>query len=512
MISKTILAGFLVWGAFLLVLFCLRPKSRLHAVTMENYGKAEIGLSIIVMITLICICTLPMGLSPHWNGEKIPYLRQYERMAESILDGHLYIDYQDIDPVLLSMENPYNYEARQELGVSYYWDHAFYNGHYYMYFGVVPVFLLFLPYHIIFGTSLAAYHATQIFTAMFICGIFSVFHLLARLFFRKMTFSLYLTLSAAFSAISVWYAVEAPALYCTAITAGICMEIWSLFFFFRSVWGEAGERKSILFAFFGSLFGALAFGCRPPIAIANILVIPMLIVYLRGKKCSPRLIGQLLIAASPYLVVGALLMAYNYARFGSPFEFGQAYQLTITDQSNYGSILSRFDMGQIFSGIISYFLSYELPSWPFPYISFNGVLFNFPILFLAFFGIASKGARKEFKENHLGLLITVMAVTCVIIAVSDIFWAPTVRERYRMDVYWLMGLLCFIVIGFWFVSLSAKSAGLFSCLVSIWAFLTFCKSVWLYMIPFENNFTQYFPERLEKIRKIIMLGRGVGLI
>lgn len=46
--------------------------------------------------------------------------------------------------------DPYDVATRQRLladGVSpVYWDYAFYQGHWYSYFGVVPALLLFLPY------------------------------------------------------------------------------------------------------------------------------------------------------------------------------------------------------------------------------------------------------------------------------------------------------------------------------------------------------------------------------
>lgn len=45
-----------------------------------------------------------MSLSPVWNG-KIPGHRdQYERMAQSILHSHLYLEYEDVDPRLSEME------------------------------------------------------------------------------------------------------------------------------------------------------------------------------------------------------------------------------------------------------------------------------------------------------------------------------------------------------------------------------------------------------------------------
>lgn len=141
------------------------------------------------------------------------------------------------DPALLQMENPYDTNLRDSLGVIYHWDHAFYNGQYYMYFGVVPVFLLFLPYLILAGTSLTGYHATQIFVGFFIVGVFSVFYLLAKKFFEKMTMAMYISMAVAFSIMSVWYSVGMPALYCTAVTGGLCMEIWSFYFFTRCRFG-----------------------------------------------------------------------------------------------------------------------------------------------------------------------------------------------------------------------------------------------------------------------------------
>ena len=101
---------------------------------------------------------------------------------------------------------------------------------------------------------------------------------------------MYLFLASAFSIMGIWYSIDAPALYCTAITSGLCMEIWSLFFFIRAVWIEENEKRSVLYAFLGSLFGALAFGCRPSIALANLLVIPMLVEYIRKRGFCLRLL------------------------------------------------------------------------------------------------------------------------------------------------------------------------------------------------------------------------------
>ena len=44
-----------------------------------------------------------------------------------------------------------------------------------MYFGVVPAALVFAPFKLLFGVSLPAYHATQLFVALYVVGQFARF-------------------------------------------------------------------------------------------------------------------------------------------------------------------------------------------------------------------------------------------------------------------------------------------------------------------------------------------------
>ena len=128
-------------------------------------------IAYVVALITIVICVLPMDDLPLWNGEIPGHRNQYELMAEAILDGRIDFAYGD-ETELETLENPYDPNEREEAGVKYHWDHAYYDGHYYMYFGIVPVFLAFLPYRIITGTVLTTFRATQFFTAVIIAGIF----------------------------------------------------------------------------------------------------------------------------------------------------------------------------------------------------------------------------------------------------------------------------------------------------------------------------------------------------
>lgn len=432
----------------------LSKRTRIGRSAVENNSLTKAICSVLVAIATVAACVLPMDKLPIWNGESPAHRNQYELMAEAILDGRIDLAYGD-DYDLSQLENPYDPDARAEAGVYYHWDHAYYNGHYYMYFGIVPVFLVFLPYRIITGTALTTYHATQIFVAMSIVGIFVLFHLLSKLFFKNLSYGVYLSLSVAFSVMSVWYASAEPALYCTAITAAIMLEIWSLYFFIRGVWGEEKENRQILFAGIGVLLGALAFGCRPPIALANVLVLPMLIVFLKDRKFTSKLFGKLALAAMPYAVVGISLMIYNYVRFDSPFEFGQAYQLTVADQSNYSLSLDSETVVRIFNDTLNNFFGRKDIKASFPYLTASGVFFNFPILLMGI-GMCKTSVFKSMKQNKLLPLMIGLILAVLLINTIDIMWTPYLLERYRMDIYFLMGIGCFIAVGLWYNASTQK--------------------------------------------------------
>lgn len=456
-------------------------------------------ITLLVLAATICICVLPMDQLPIWNGQIPDHRNQYELMAEAILEGRIDFAYGDED-ALLGLENPYDPQQRQEAGVFYHWDHAYYDGHYYMYFGIVPVFLAFLPYRILTGTALTTYHATQLFAGAAIVGIFVLLHLMYKLFFKKMPYGIYLLLSAAFSVMSVWYSTAEPALYCTAITAAIALEVWSLYFFIRGVWGEQRENRQLLFAGIGAALGALVFGCRPPIALANIVVIPMLVVFLRQRKFSGRLLAKLILAALPYVIVAVGLMCYNYARFDDPFEFGQAYQLTVADQTRYSIRLNGRTLLRIFNNTIGNFFAVGSIQTNFPYLPTASVFFNFPILLLCF-GIFFPGISRQLRQHHLLPLVGGLLAAVLVITAMDILWTPYLLERYRMDIYFLMAIACFPVIGAWF-EITAQPHRRYLCVgLSVLSVMTLCCACLLCL----QVVSVYYPDKIAHLATTLHL-------
>ena len=497
----------IVWGYVCLAalpVYALRPGSYLHRATMERMTGLKWAVIVVVCAAVVISCVIPMGYLPIWNGQQPDHRNQYELTAEAFLDGRLYLTYGDEED-LVKLDNPYDPVERQEKNVRFHWDHAWYNGHYYMYFGVAPVLLVFLPFRVLTGRSLATYHATQLFAALSVIGIFILFAYLARRFFKRLPLSVFILLSTAFSVMSVWYAVAEPALYCTAISSAVAMEIWSILFFVLAVWGGWSENRSIALAALGALLGALTFACRPSIGLANVLVLPMLAVFLKGRKLSAKLLGKLCLAALPYALVAAGLMAYNYVRFDDPFEFGQAYQLTVADQSGYNLAVSGRELLRIVVDTADTFFHIAPVKKIFPYIAggglaYNGIFFNFPILLLGLVGLSPAVLKKARQEKLLPLMIGFVVAVLAVSAV-DILWSPYLLERYHMDVYFLMGIGCFISLGLWLDALGERGkTAAFA--VSALCLLALFSAYLLYV-----GFAYYYnPEKLTALRSALGLG------
>ena len=488
--------GLALWSSVIFLLYALRPSSSLH-VEISSITRREKIICLGAVTILIAVCVAPMAWNPHWTGELHRHHNQYQFLADAFLKGQLNLD-KAVDPRLLAMENPYDPKARESMDFNaddtWVWDHAFYKGKLYVYFGAVPALILFAPYQLIVGKPLAAYHATQIFAGLFILGLFALFWLLAKKFFPRMSFGVYLMSSVALSLVSIAYCTEAPALYCTASSSGLCMEVWSIYFFARAAWAEDSRRKFFAEIFLGAMLGALAFGCKPTVALANFLVLPLL----------PRLLSRddakkiFLVLCVPYLLTAAALMTYNFLRFDNPFEFGQAYQLTVADQHAYGKFSERFNLSAQVDGLLQNFFGVEnnLRGDKKPAGTLRYIIFWLPIFFL------TKNLRGALIKNKLVGIVLALIFTPILTTMFQIHWTPFLLERYRLEIYWLLALMTFLAIGF----LSESRKNFFNFGVCLLSVLTIFQCVDLFLVPNDLNFTAVCPDLRTKIFKALTLG------
>ena len=461
--SLEVFFGISFWVLVAGLLLCLQRCRKYSTVLLSEMQRRHWILLGCVLTVTVLVSTMAMGSSLRtWSGDAwrsteyvrnaMPVTSQGERhaggfpvpnyplLADAFLSGQVHIDY-PVDKRLLEIENPYDVKARRELRIPYLHDFALYNGKYYVYFGAVPALVLFMPYRLVTGEPLQTYHATQVFSAFSVMGIFVLFMLLARVFFRETPFALYLTASVALSLISVSFAITRGYQYSTAVLSGVCFMVWSIYFFLRAGWCERDARKRAVFLFFGSLCGALVFGCRPPIGMGNIALVPVLLHMkpVNGESVK-RHYARLAFALSPYAVIGSALMLYNYARFDSPFNFGVIFNLTHLDSTAY-----HFEFARIPKFFINYLCGFRNLKANFPFFQGNtGAFCNYPILLLVFL-VLGRGVYACLRKREIHLLTAALFIAPVLVIIVDILGSPWwVNERNRMDFYFLLCIVSFI--------------------------------------------------------------------
>ena len=120
--------------------------------------------------------------------------------------------------------------------------------------------------------------------------------------------------------------------------------------------------------FLGALSLAMSVACRPTQLFASLIIVPILLkIFIKNIKEKKDILKNILTVMIPYLIVGLLVMRYNYLRFGSPFEFGEKYQLTINNMKELALRLINIPTGLLCN-------LFGLPTFQarFPFLHANG--------------------------------------------------------------------------------------------------------------------------------------------
>ena len=364
---------------------------------------------------------------------------------------------------LLAMENPYDWSARQALGVSYKWDHLLFDGKYYSYYGIAPVLILFLPYNLITGYYFPTPEAVLIFGAVGILFLTLAILEFAEMFGKRVSNRVIIaTIVIAQLSSGIWYCFCSPLFYEIAQASGFMFTTAGFYFLFKSrVIGEGGIKyRYIVLATFCL---AMAVLCRPTLALYCVISLIFLAwgffkhrkatseLYPSDKKTMKNATVKYLIASfACYVVIGGIQMIYNYARFGSFFDFGIQYSLTINDFTR-----SQYHTDFVMIGLYNYLVTFPSVQPDFPYIFSNfstldtngyyfvanrnavGLLWRaLPIFGYFGAGAALKTMTKEEKRQALTLLLP----TCIIAPLIIIFsiWESGYGVRYCVDFAWQM--------------------------------------------------------------------------
>ena len=279
----------------------------------------------------------------YWDGEStVSFVyQQYGALAHSLLNGRLDLE-EDPPEALLALENPYDAAARDAANIQGgRWDHALYNGRYYVYFGIVPCLLFQLPFEAITGIQNLAYAPCMVVLGLvYLLSCFGILGQVVRRWFPTASSAAYLLCVAALALGSQLYTLLVrPYIYEYAILCGASLLMLGLWLWLAAA-ATPVQRGGVLALRLaaGSLCVALVAGCRPQMELFALLALP---IFWHRYGTRRRLFSRAGVrdAAAfllPVVLVAAGLMWYNAARFGSPFDFGANYNLTGNDMTQRG--------------------------------------------------------------------------------------------------------------------------------------------------------------------------------
>ena len=258
----------------------------------------------------------------------------YMQQLDAFEKGQLELDL-DVNPALHELINPYDKGERDKNGVEYHWDRAYYNGKYYSYFGLAPLFMVYYPVFWLTGMLPTTIFAGACLTVFAILCIFAAIQGLMRLFTPKANLLLFLSGELAVMGGSLLWLMQASAssFYYLPLIASFG---WLGAFTAFACYGyQAGKpwKRIVLFALCGLSVVMLVLSRPNAALLAMAFGAPLFLRILLDKNLSAR--QRFLESALPFLIpilMGAAgIMYYNAIRFGSVFEFGTSYQLTESD-------------------------------------------------------------------------------------------------------------------------------------------------------------------------------------
>ena len=206
----------------LCLVYLFKPSSILYKkkLTDSEYSKNTL---VTVLLCLQCTIIIILGsINPtfmgiasknynqyKWDGAGVDLVgidyashNQYDELARAFLQGKTYIDNDDVPQSLIDMENPYDTTARskqsQLTGDSYRWDVAYFKGHYYVYFGIVPLLLMYLPFRAIYKAPFPSAVGIMAFALIFSIGVFKLLDLICKKKFKNISVGTYLITALTF--------------------------------------------------------------------------------------------------------------------------------------------------------------------------------------------------------------------------------------------------------------------------------------------------------------------------
>lgn len=330
-------------------LYFFRPSSPVYNISYLRIPapRRALMLGVLFLIHMAVFWKLT-GLDPDYTWNIPEHHRQYQKLAEAFREGSAALPEEPAE-AFRSMINPYDLDHREDIlirnNATYLWDTAYFDGKYYVYFGVVPALLYYFPYHMLTGDALPNHIAVFLSLTLLLLGIIGTLHEIIKKWFPDLSVGTwFLTTETFLLGSNLIYMAKRPDLYHLPIVTGLAVGMLGTWCFLRA---DRTEHISLKYLSAGAFLTALTAGCRPQLLLFMVFPVILFGKYLFSRDFYRTASGRqaILAAAIPIIAVASFLMYYNYVRFGSVFDFGASYNLTTNDMRYRGWVWGRLPLG-----------------------------------------------------------------------------------------------------------------------------------------------------------------------
>lgn len=455
---------FLMLYLFVLGLYLLKTHEALNLPYKASEGavkKCAYAITAAMLVFALCLTNAGRFNDSEHSLKKDFHLENGNQMTKELVDAFknkTTVIQEEPNPQLAELENPYDWSMRD--GLSYPWDHLYFNGKIYSYYGIAPVILLFLPYNLLTGYYFPSSWATWLFGVIGMIYLTRFYLLLVKKFFEDIKASqVILGLFILQLTSGIYLCFNYANFYEIAQASGFaCLPSGAYYMLRSNVLGDGKIKNKYLVL--SAVILSLGVLCRPTLAVyciaALFYIYAGFAVKLRGLKADKEQLKKTYIsyfaaALLPFVCIGTVQMIYNYSRFGSPFDFGIQYSLTINDFTS-----TEFHTQLAAIGFYNYLLLFPGALDKFPFYSVPGVLLFSPqgyyfvatsatvgLLWRALPLWAYAKAKKAYlvsadKNKRLyTLLIFISCIICPFIIIFSI-WESGYGARYSVDFAWQM--------------------------------------------------------------------------
>ncbi len=390
-------------------------------------------------------------------------------------------------------------------------DYAYYEGKYYVYFGVLPCLVMFLPYLLLTGKDLPNFVPVVILCLTIMVEIYIFLGMLIRRYYRRTPFMARLLMTAA--ACGGMYLpsfISVPDHYMVAISFGLILSMagimcWMKALPFNAVQAIQTEFKvHVGYLAAGSMCMAAVSLCRPTLLIVGLAF--LLVIFISDGKTiaglnKREILKCMLAVAIPYIIFASICMYYNYIRFDSPFDFGASKNMT-TIPFNGGSGFLPFLIAR---AIYEYLFAPAVFKPEYPFFSYQrwgqimegssilavtkpdiGLFSGTPVLWLCLLCV---GFRKSLKQKKLLLPIVVMFFSAFLLIIFATRFTFCLTERYTLEFSFIFFSIAFIGIMELYEEMKSKADG------RIIMKVVFCGIRMLLLAAVFYGSLQLFPEK-----------------